>query len=338
MATTKRKTGMKIDITAHIVPPGLRKLAESTAAGRLALFKLPVLPVLGSLEARFKVLSGYPDVLQVLSMPQSLEGAGSAKVVYDLARATNDGMAEIAAKYPDKFVGVTAAVPLTDIDLAMKETDRAIKELGCKGIMITALAERPLDRPEFMDLYEKMVKYDLPIWIHPMGYWDRPDYDGEKESKYSMWGLWGWPYQTSLAMTRLVFSGVFDRFPSIKFITHHAGAMIPFNAFRIRNFYDPAKARKEDYMSLLKKHPVDYFRMFYNDTANAGPTSGLMCAYDFFGADHLIFASDMPFGMPAGYGDTLYENTIKFVEEMAIPQKEKEAIFAGNAKKLLHLK
>ena len=139
-------------------------------------------------------------------------------------------------------------------------------------------------------------------------------------------------------MTRLIFSGVFDRFPNIKFITHHAGAMIPFNAFRIHNFYDPAKQRKEPYFAQLKKHPVDYFRMFYNDTANAGTTSGLMCAYDFFGADRLIFGSDMPFGMPLGYGDTLYENTIKFVEEMAITPKEKEAIFVGNARKLLHLK
>lgn len=335
MATAKIRPGAKIDLVAHLTPAGMRKLAEKTAAGRIAFTKLPVLD---SLEARFKVMAKYPDVVQVLSMPHSLEPAGSRKVVYDLARVANEELAEIADKYPDKFAGAVAVMPLNDIDSALKETERAIKKLGCKGIMITADATRPLDKPEFMALYQEMAEYDLPIWLHPMGGPNRPDYDGEKVSKYRMWGLWGWPFQTTLAMTRLIFNGVFDRLPNIKFITHHAGAMIPFNAFRIHNWYDPAKVNKEDYMSLLKKHPVDYFKMFYNDTANAGPTSGLMCAYDFFGADHLLFASDMPYGMQAGYGDTLYENTIRFVEEMAITKKEREAIFAGNARKLLHLK
>jgi predicted TIM-barrel fold metal-dependent hydrolase len=114
--------------------------------------------------------------------------------------------------------------------------------------------------------------------------------------------------------------------------------MVPFNASRIHNWYDPAAQRKEPYMAQLKKHPADYYRMFYNDTANAGTTSGLMCAYDFFSADRLLFASDMPYGMPPGYGDTLYENTIKYIEEMPITDHEKEAIFSGNAKRLFHLK
>jgi aminocarboxymuconate-semialdehyde decarboxylase len=326
---------MKIDISAHIIPPELRKVASLTAGGRISFRQMPVLD---SLEARFKVMSRYPDVVQVLSVAHSLEGAGSPKVVYELARLANDEMAEIVAKYPDRFVGAVASMPLNDIDSALKETDRAIKKLGCNGIMVSAMAERPLDRPEFMALYEKMAQYDLPIFIHPQGDRTRPDYLGEKESKYNISGLWGWPYQTTLAMTRLIFSGVFDRFPDIKFITHHAGGMVPFNSQRIHNCYDPAAQRKEPYMAHLKKHPVDYYRMFHNDTANFGTTSGLMCAYDFFGADHLLFGSDMPFGMPFGYGDTLYQNTINYIEQMAITTGERESIFTGNAKRLLHLK
>jgi aminocarboxymuconate-semialdehyde decarboxylase len=325
---------MKIDISAHIIPPGLRKLTTLSAGGRIALTQMPVLD---SLEARFKVMSNYPDVVQVLSVAHTLVGAGYPKVAYELAMVANEEMAELVAKYPDKFVGFAATMPLNDIDSALRETDRAIKELGCKGIFVSASADRPLDLPEFMGLYEKMAQFDLPIWIHPQGDGRRPDYDGESESKYRMWGLWGWPYQTTLAMTRLIFSGVFDRFPNIKFITHHAGAMVPFNAYRIHNWYDPAAQRNEPFMVQLKKHPVDYYRMFYNDTANAGTTAGLMCAYDFFGADRLLFASDMPYGMPAGYGDTLYENTIKYVEQMDISVEEREKVFAGNARKLLHL-
>ena len=247
-------------------------------------------------------------------------------------------MAEVAARNADRFAGFVASIPLSDIDSALSETDRAVKDLGSKGIMISAMAERPLDLPQFTQLYEKMAGYDLPIFIHPMGGPRRPDYDGEAVSKYLIWGLWGWPYQTTLAMTRLVFSGVFDRFPNIKFITHHAGAMLPFNSYRIYNFFDPAADRKDEFMGRLKKHPADYFRMFYNDTANAGNTAGLMCAYDFFGASRLLFASDMPYGSPSGYGDTLYENTIRSVEAMAIASAEKEAIFTGNAVSVLRLK
>jgi aminocarboxymuconate-semialdehyde decarboxylase len=282
-------------------------------------------------------MAKYPDVVQILSVAHTLEGAGSPKVAYELARVANEEMAELVVKYPDKFVGFVATMPLNDIDSALQETDRAIKELGCKGIFVSASADRPLDLPEFMGLYEKMAQFDLPIWIHPQGDGRRPDYDGESESKYRMWGLWGWPYQTTLAMTRLIFSGVFDRLPNIKFITHHAGAMVPFNAYRIHNWYDPAAQRNETFVVQLKKHPVDYYRMFYNDTANAGTTPGLMCAYHFFGADHLLFASDLPYGMPSGYGDTLYENTIKYVEEMDISAEEREKVFAGNARKLLRL-
>ncbi|MBM2831348.1 MAG: amidohydrolase 2 [Dehalococcoidia bacterium] len=326
---------MKIDISAHIVPPGLREAVSRIASGRIALQQSPVLD---SLDARFRVMDRYPDVLQVLSQPHSLEDAGETGAVYELARVNNNGMAEIADKYPDRFAGFVANIPLSDIDSALKETDRTVMGLGSKGIMITAMVKRPLDLPQFTYLYEKMAQYDLPIFLHPMGGPTQPDYDGESVSKYLIWGLWGWPYQTTLAMTRLVFSGVFDRFPNIKFITHHAGAMLPFNAYRIHNWYDPAAERKEDFIVRLKKHPADYFRMFYNDIANAGNTAGLMCAHDFFGAYRLLFASDMPYGSPSGYGDTLYENTIQSIEDMAITPEEKEAIFTGNARSVLRLK
>jgi len=325
---------MKIDIAAHIVPEKLQRAAIEKTQGRV---RWPPLPVLTSLEARFRVMEAYPEVVQVLSMTNAREKKAPPKVVYELARIANEEMAELVTKYSDKFVAALAIIPLTSVDLALREVDRAIKELGCKGIMINAVAERPLDQPEFMTIYERMAQYDLPICIHPQGDDTRPDYPGESVSKYQIWGLWGWPYQTTLAMTRLIFSGVFDRFPTIKFITHHAGAMVPFNQYRVHNWYDPSAQRKEPFMDQLKKHPLDYYRMFYNDVANAGTTAGLMCAYEFFDANHLLFGSDIPWGMPSGYGDTLYKNTIEYVERMEISAEEKAKIFSENARKLFHL-
>ncbi len=325
---------MKIDIATHIVTPRLLKAAPELSMGGVSSAQMPVLV---DLDARFRVMEAYPDVIQLLSVTNCMEGMGPPEVVYRLAGMANDEMAELVARYPDKFAAAIAIIPLTDVERALGEIDRAIGELGCKGIMVNATSERPLDRPEFMAIYERMARYDLPICIHPMGDLTQPDYPGESESMYRIWALWGWPYQTTLAMTRLIFSGVFDRFPDIKFVTHHAGAMVPFNEQRIHNFYDPAVARGDPSMASLKKHPVEYFRLFYNDTANAGTSSGLMCAYDFFDADHLLFGTDLPWGMPLGHGDDLIQNTIKYLEEMDISPEDKEKIFAGNARRLFHL-
>lgn len=326
---------MKIDIASHIVPPRLRQ-ALSDATGR-SEHGYEQLPVLIDVDARLKVMERYPDMLQLLSVANCMEDAGPPERVYELAKIANDEMAELVAKYPDKFKGAIAAIPLTDMDRALRETDRAITELGFKGIMINAHSQRPLDRPEFMDLYEKMASYDLPICIHPTGGAREPDYPGEQASMFQIWTVWGWPFQTTLAMTRLVFSGVFDRFPNIKFITHHGGGMVPFMEYRIYGFYDRVVERKEPWVTKIKKHPADYYRMFYNDTANCATSSGLMCALDFFDIDHLLFGTDLPWGMPIGSGEWLCRDTIKWVEGMKISPEEREKIFVENARKLFQL-
>ena len=326
---------MKIDIASHILLPKLRKAIDAAPGVRSDQYGS--MPALTDVATRLKVLEGYPDVLQVLSNPDCMEDGGSLDVVYEMARICNDEMAELVAKQPDKFGAALAAIPLTDVDRALKEIEHSIDELGCKGILINAHENRPLDKPEFMAVYEKMAEYDLPICIHPIGGFTTGNYPGENQSLYQIWTVWGWPYQTTVAMTRLVFSGVFDRLPNIKFVTHHTGGMVPFDEYRIYGFYDRCLERGDPFIAGLKKHPADYYRMFYNDVSNSCTTPGLMCAYHFFDADHLLFGSDMPWGPPDGYGTYLYRDTIKWVEGMDIPADEKEKIFVGNARKLFHL-
>jgi len=107
--------------------------------------------------------------------------------------------------------------------------------------------------------------------------------------------IFGWPYETSAAMTRLVFSGILERYPNLKFITHHCGAMVPYLEQRIIGAYDHAEIlRGARYKQGLAKPPIEYFRMFYYDTAIYGSTPGLMCAYAFCGADHMLFGTNMP--------------------------------------------
>ncbi|MFC1903104.1 amidohydrolase family protein, partial [Chloroflexota bacterium] len=195
---------------------------------------------------------------------------------------------------------------------------------------------KPLDLPELMPLYELMTKYDLPIWIHPRRGPSIVDYTSEDESKYRVWFMFGWPYETTVAMTRLVFSGVLDRYPNLKIITHHCGAMVPFLANRIKRQYEFAEARcATNYVWKFSKPPVEYFRMFYADTALHGNTPALMCGRAFFGVDRILFGTDAPNDSEIGNQST--RETIEAIEQMNIPESEKQKIFQDNAKAIMNL-
>ena len=326
---------MKIDIFAHILPS---KYLEAVKG--LSLINPDYVNgtrTLSDLDARFRIMDKYDEYVQVLTIPgfHRIITEGEKKAV-ELAKMVNDEIAELVLKYPDRFVAGVASLPLNNMDEALKEADRAINELRFRGIEIWATNEKPLDMPEFMPLYEEMCRHNLPIWIHPMRIPSVPDYINETESKYGINSLFGWVYETTTAMTRLVFGQVLQKYPDIKFITHHSGAMVPFFADRIVSHYDNYEMIwGKTYKRGLKKHPIDYFRMFYNDTAVNGSTAALTCAYAFFGAERLLFATDMPFD--SQLGDASIRETIRSIEEMEIPDSEKKKIFEDNARKLMRL-
>jgi predicted TIM-barrel fold metal-dependent hydrolase len=173
---------------------------------------------------------GLMQVLTV-SLPP-LETIPDKKKALALARLANDEMAELVLKYPDRFAAAIACLPMNDIDAALIEVDRTIKDLKFRGVQVfTPVNDKPLDSPEFFPLYQKMTEYNLPILIHPHRDTDYADYRTEKESQYSLNTLFGWIYETSTAMIRLTYSGVMEKYPGLKIITHHAGAMIPGHRF-----------------------------------------------------------------------------------------------------------
>ena len=158
----------------------------------------------------------------------------------------------------------------------------------------------------------------------------------EKESKYIIWHMWGLMVESTNAMTRMVFSGVMEKFPKLKIIIHHCGAMVPYFSERITNHYNQSEMRnKTNFTVGLTEMPADYFRRFYTDTALIGNTPALMCAYAFYGPEKMLFGTDSPFD--AQIGDYGTKRTIRAVEEMQIPEKDKHMIFEGNARKLLRL-
>jgi len=330
---------MKIDMYPHIMPPNYRDRLFKKARKKFYLRDVTdATPTLWDLDARFRIMDQYQGMRQVLTIASpGLEDAVSPKEAVTLARIANDAMADLVARHPDRFVAAVACLPMNNMDAALTETDRAIRELGLKGIQLySPTMKKPLDHPDFMPLYEKMAAYDLPIWIHPKRDIEFADYRSENHSKYWIFSMFGWPYETTAAMTRLVFSGALEKYPTLKFITHHCGGMVPYFVERIIGGQDYAeKCLNAKFKRCLSRQPIDYYRMFYADTALYGSTPSLMCGHAFFGTEHILFATDMPYDSEGG--DRYIRQTIDAVEGMQIPAADKAMIYAGNAKRLLRL-
>lgn len=330
---------MKIDVFPHIIPPKYKEALYKVApSGFYIQNVIDSTPTLFDLDIRFRIMDKYEDLMQVLTLSAPpVELIADSQKAVELAKLANDEMAELVLKYPSRFAAAVACLPMNNIDAALKEVDRAINDLKFRGVQIsTPINDKPLDSPEFLPLYEKMAQYNLPIWIHPERPADYPDYRTEDRSRYMIFHVFGWPYETAAAMTRLVFSGILERYPNLKFITHHCGGMVPYLEERIIGAYDHAEMRRgAKYKQGLTKAPIEYFKMFYYDTSIYGNTAGLMCSYAFCGADHLLFGTDMPYDNQLG--DRYIRQTIQAIEQMDISDLEKRKIFEGNARRLLRL-
>ncbi len=342
---------MKIDVFSHIVPKkywdsflriiGNERLKKLVSREALSV---ELTYTLWNLDERFRIMDQYDDLVQILTPTgPPLELVANPQEAEELAKIYNDEMADLVTKYSKRFLGAVACLPMNNLDSTLRETQRTIEGMGFRGIHIhTPIYNgdpgitKPLDLPELMPLYEMMSNYNLPIWIHPKREFSTPDYTIEDRSKYVIHQLFGWPYETSVAMARLVFSGTLEKYPDIKFITHHCGGMVPYFVDRIRTqseWYETGLQAK--FLKKLSAPPLEYFRKFYNDTAICGNVSGLMCAYAFFGPEHILFGTDFPYD--AEFGAKYIREIIKSIEEMPILDSEKKMIFEQNAKSLLKL-
>ena len=310
---------MKIDIYSHIMTKKYTELYAKKHPAVKQRIEFRSIAVV-DLEVRLRLMNRYPDILQVLTVANiPLETFAEPADAIELARIANEELAELLDRYPDKFIAGVACLPMNDIDAALEEADRAITKLGLKGVQIySRINGEPLDNPKFKPLWDKMAGHDLPIWIHPASN-DKLDNDI---------GLFSWPFETSSAMFRLVTSGVFNNHPDLKFIVHHCGAMVPYFQQRIKWVLSLVPGL----FSTIKK-PEEHFRKFYTDTAVYGNTSSLMCGYDFYGPDHILYGTDAPLGPKFG----MTGETAESIERMDIPDEEKEKIFFRNAVELLTL-
>jgi uncharacterized protein len=331
-----------IDIYNHFIPRAIWDQLSELLPGHIVLKMFPRVKSLWDIEARLRLLDEFPDLQQILSLANPpIEVMGSPNRTPGLAKIANDGLAELCDKHPDRFPGFIASLPMNNVEAAVAEIDRSILSLGAKGVQIfTNVLGKPLSAPEFRPIFRRMTEHDLPVWIHPMRGPNHPDYANEQVSENEIWFTFGWPYETSAAVTRLIFSGIYDELPDLKIITHHMGGMIPYFANKIglgfsQIFHGTSEENPAAKQAGLKKPLLDYYNMLYADTALNGAAAPTACGHAFFTTPHCLFATDAPFD--AEQGRALIGGTIAAVKALDISAAEQERILAGNARDLLKL-
>jgi uncharacterized protein len=334
---------LKIDVFNHIFPQPFFDRLQQVVVNRGAIKRWLHIPFLHDVDVRFRMLDEFgADYRQVLSLsaPPIESINPDAQVTLDLARLANDTQAELVRKYPHRFPGFIASLPLNHPEASVRELERAVTELGALGVQVFSNVNGlPLDDARFFPLFETAHRLQRPVLLHPARGAAFADYAGEDKSKYEIWWTFGWPYETSAAMQRLVFSRLFDRLPGICILAHHLGAMVPYFEGRVGYGLDQLGARTadEDYEALrrsLPRRPIDYFKMFWADTAVFGSTAATICGLSFFGTDQVVFASDAPFD-PEG-GPMYIRETIRVIDGLALSPDDRYKIYQGNAERLFN--
>jgi predicted TIM-barrel fold metal-dependent hydrolase len=337
---------MKLDAFCHVMPrPYAERLATVSDAPAAAniLNRISGIPALVDLDLRFRQMDEFgDDYRQIVSLPAPPpEDLGPPEVSRAVARLANAHLAELVGAHPDRFAGWVAALPMNDPEGALEEIDHALG-LGALGVQIyTHVNKHPLDEARFDPFWAKMAEVDRMIWVHPSRDASWADYPTEDVSKFEIWWVFGWEYDTAAFMARVVFSGVLERHPSLKILIHHGGSMVPHFAGRVGPGWDqlgartPPDRREQVEHAPLSRRPLDYFKMFYADTAMFGAAHALRCSLEFFGVDRMLFASDTPFDPEKG--PAYIRATIANLEELELSDAERRQIYAGNARRLLGL-
>ena len=334
----------KIDLFSHFMPPEfMAALQQHAGASPLVKLAARIRP-LWDIEERLRRLAPWPDLQQVVALGQPTpELVAGPELSPQLARLANDGMARIRDQDPNRFPAFVASLPMNNVPAALEEMDRAVNALGARGIQVlTSVEGRPLDHPDFFPIFERAARrHRIPVWLHPYKAPSAPDYPSEAASEYDIWLVLGWPHESSVAMARMVFVGLFDRLPGLQVITHHCGATIPYLVGRVGPIWDELGQRTGDErgqavrarMATKSRRPLDYFRSFYADTVVGGSVAALRCGLEFFGPGRIVFATDYPFGPEEGM--EFLRGNMRAVEELELAQADRAGIWSGNALRLL---
>ncbi len=326
---------MNIDFHCHFYPEEyLKKLEasrgdvriEKNEKGERIILSMgakagPVTEDFFDIEVRLDKIKRNRIDMQVLSTPHPGVDRFSAAESAEMSRVINDGLSKVVKKYPNDFQAL-AMLPLIDTQAALRELDRAIFDLGLKGIcMLTNVAGQTSDSDFLLPVYERAQALGVPIFIHPT-----TPVGAQVMKEWRLAIILGFEFDIMLSATRLAYAGIFERFPELNFVIAHLGAGIPFLAGRIdRGYRDPTCGVK------TKKPAIAYLKELHTD-AVCFYQPALKMAYEFFGAERIVLGSDFP--LPIGD----LEAAVPSIEAMEIPAEEKKKILGGNVQRLLKLK
>ena len=240
-----------------------------------------------------------------------------------LAQVVNDAYAEIQRQYAGKFVCL-ATLPLQDPEASAVELERAVTQLGLKGAMLFANVNgKPIHHREYWPIYETAERLDVPLMIHPTS---PPGVEAFQE--YRTTALVGFLLDTTLCITLLMFEGVLERYPRIRFVLSHLGGTIPYIAERIDRGYEAYPEVRVN----IKERPSFYFkRNCYYDTVAFEPRA-LQFALEFAGPEHVLLGSDYPHQI----GDM--GKAVRVIENLPISAEVREKVIGANAVNLLKMR
>lgn len=238
----------------------------------------------------------------------------------EIARMVNDAYAELAAMHPTRFKGF-ASIPMDDPDAALKELHRAIHELKMNGvILLSNIGGQPLTSPQYRPFFEEANRLKLCILLHPM----LPAVS-EPFREYVLGPIIGFMFDTTLAVARMCYDGMFRDFPDIRWIIGHLGGAVPYLMERMDNGYrDFVECRAQ-----IDELPSVYLKRLYYDTVNFNPHM-LMMTRNMIGADHMVMGSDYPHLLGS------IDRAVSSIENLDVSEAEKQRIFEGNALSILN--
>ena len=320
---------MRIDVHAHLFSrpyiDGLRRVFgnDSSPAGQDAqrLIKwMSTDPRMTDVEGRLEEMEKWGVGMQVLSVPFHGALVKDKPAAADLTHMANEMIVQPARVHPDRF-RVLLTLPLQFPELAVEVLDSFAKEPKVVGAALMGTAGgRPLNDPAFMPVYAELERRGLPFLLHPIS---PPGLECMLEMNLA--NVVGFMFETTLAATRLVFAGVFERHPKLQMIFPHLGGLAPYLMGRIQWGYERFPPCSEN----LSAPPEAYFKRFYYDTVCRN-VPALRMALSMFGVDHIVFGTDIPFREDI-------DLQLQDLEDLQLTKTDREAIESGNATRLLRI-
>lgn len=324
-----------IDVHSHFFPDEFLRLVEREGrphgagidrSGATAVLSLPGHPPVAltapfvEVEARLACLDAAGIAVQALSLAPPMVHWAPPDLGAELARAYNDGIAAICRRYPDRFVGL-ATLPLQDVPAALAEMVRAVRDLDMRGAYVaTSVRGRYLDDRSFWPLWSLAEEMGIPVFTHPYTHLGAAEL-----GRFHLFNTVGFPTETAVFATRLIYSGLFQTHPGVAVVLAHAGGTLPLLLGRL----DHAHRNRRELQQAIPDPPSAYLRHFFVDTI-AHSDLALRFVIETVGLQRVVLGTDAPYDMAD-------DDPLARLRRLGLPPLDQAAVLGLTAARLLNI-